>query len=792
VGREGDAASIAVREGASVRRVITVTGTVQGVGFRPYVHGLACRLGLTGFVLNRTGEVIIEAEGPPASLEAFVAEIGRRPPPLARIDEVRCEGRAVVGDRSFRIEQSESAPHGDVALPPDVATCDDCLRELFDPGDRRYRYPFLNCTHCGPRLTIIRGAPYDRERTAMAGFALCAACRAEYDDPADRRFHAQPVACPACGPRVSLLDACGEAISGDPIAVAATMLARGEILAIKGLGGYHLACDATNEGAVSALRARKHRDAKPFALMAESAAEASRWSEIADDERSALQSPARPIVLLRRLGDRAAAGPAPAIAPSVAPGDTATLGFMLAYTPLHHLLLRELRARAGGWAGPLVMTSGNRADEPIAFDDGDALERLRGIADGFLTHDRPIETRCDDSVVRFAGGPVLLRRSRGYAPLPLRLPAQVATPTLAVGGDLKAAFAVASAGRAVVSHHLGDLAHHAAYQAFERAVAHYERVYGVTPERIVHDLHPDYASTRYAIERASGGGLELLAVQHHHAHMASCMAEHGLTGRALGVCFDGAGLGVDGTLWGGEFLLGDYAAVSRVAHLRPVRMPGGDAASREPWRMAVSHLLAAGLDPALSPVATRIGAHAVGAIRAMIERGFNAPLTSSIGRLFDAVASLAGVCDRMSFEGQAAMRLESLAAPCHGAGYGFVLSPEDGSIDAGPLIREVAEDAARGVGAGVIARRFHTAVVDMVAAACGRVRDRTGVDVVVLSGGVFSNAILARETSDRLRGDGFRAYRHAALPPNDGGLALGQMAIAAATPREEAVLHPCA
>jgi len=797
VGRSADA-SIAVpdclRERASARRAITVSGTVQGVGFRPYVHGLASRFGLTGFVLNRTGEVIIEAEGPAASLDAFVAEIGRRPPPLARIDEVRCEPRALVGDRSFRIEPSESGresgPKRDVVLPPDVATCDDCLRELFDPADRRYRYPFLNCTHCGPRLTIIRGAPYDRERTVMAEFVLCGACRAEYDDPADRRFHAQPIACPACGPRVSLLDAGGEAVAGDPIAIAAAWLARGDVLAVKGLGGYHLACDATNEAAVAALRARKHRDAKPFALMVESTAQAARWCEISDEERAALESPARPIVLLARLDERAAATGAPAIAPSVAPAETATLGLMLAYTPLHHLLLRELRG--GGWAGALVMTSGNGADEPIAFEDRDALERLRGIADGFLTHDRAIETRCDDSVVRFAAGPVLLRRSRGYAPLPLRLPAQVSMPTLAVGGDLKAAFAVASAGRAVVSHHLGDLAHYAAYRAFERAIAHYERVYGVTPERIVHDLHPDYASTRYAFDRASGGRLELLAVQHHHAHMASCMAEHGLTGRALGVCFDGAGLGVDGTLWGGEFLLGDCAAVSRVAHLRPVRMPGGDAASREPWRMAVSHLVAAGLDPALSPVAMRVGASAVGAACAMIDRGFNAPFTSSIGRLFDAVASLVGVCDRMSFEGQAAMRLESLAAARRDGGYGFAFSPENGSIDAAPLIRAVAEDAARGVGADVIARRFHTAVVDMVAAACRRVRDRAGVDVVVLSGGVFSNAILAGETVARLRDEGFRAYRNEALPPNDGGLALGQMAIAAVTPRKEAAVQPCA
>jgi hydrogenase maturation protein HypF len=769
------------------RRAIVVTGAVQGVGFRPYVYALACRFGLTGFVLNRTGQVVIEAEGAPALLDEFVTELARQPPRLAWIDQVRCESRDVAGDRSFRIEASERGSGAEVVLPPDVATCDDCLRELFDPTDRRHRYPFLNCTSCGPRLTIIQGVPYDRARTAMSGFTLCHACRAEYEDPLDRRFHAQPIACPACGPRASLLDGRGAVVAcDDPLATAAQALARGAIVAMKGLGGYHLACDAANEDAVAALRRRKHRDAKPFALMVEGSADAVWWCDVASDERAALESPARPIVLLRQ---RAMEPGARAIARSVAPEQSGTLGVMLAYTPLHHLLLRDVGAAQAGGRAVLVMTSGNRADEPIAFEDHDALERLRGIADYFVTHDRRIETRCDDSVERFAGGRsagrVLLRRSRGYAPLPMRLPQPVSVPTLAVGGDLKAAFAIAATAGAVVSHHLGDLAHHAAYEAFERAVAHYERVYGVTPERIAHDLHPDYATTRYALERATRGGVTLLAVQHHHAHMASCMAERGLTGRAIGVCFDGAGLGSDGTLWGGEFLLGDYVAASRVAHLRPVRMPGGDAAAREPWRMAVSHLAASGLDPSASPLAARVGAAAVATAVAMIERGFNAPFTSSIGRLFDAVASIAGVCDRMSFEGQAAMRLESLAAGSNVAErYSFGLSRDDAGIDAGPVVAAVHRDAARGIGAHVIARKFHTAIVDMVAAVCGRIRDRTGVDVVVLSGGVFSNAILASEVVARLRGERFDAHRHAALPPNDGGLALGQLAIAAATPPE--------
>lgn len=769
-------------EGDRVRSVpkrvaITVSGAVQGVGFRPFVHGLATRLGLRGFVKNRSGDVFIEVEGDATALERFEDEVARHPPPLARVDDFRRTSCPPANreERDFRIEKSDEEAGRGVVLPPDLATCDACLGELFDPRDRRHRYPFLNCTNCGPRLTIVTGVPYDRERTVMAPFRLCASCRAERDDPTDRRFHAQPIACPACGPALRLLDGEGRAMDGvDPIGAVIDRLDRGAIVGIKGLGGYHLACDAENEAAVTELRRRKRREEKPFAVMIRDVASAEAVCEVSLEERAALESPARPIVILRRRS-----GASSRIASAVSPDDPTSLGVMLPYTPIHHLLLRE------GSFGALVMTSGNRSDEPIAYLDGEVVDQLRGIADSYLTHDRPIEMRCDDSVVRFVsppGGPLPLRRSRGYAPLPVRLPAEIDRPTLAVGGDLKSTFALADAGQAVLSHHLGDLAHYTGYRAYTAAVDHYERIYRIAPRRIVHDLHPDYASTRYAIDRARRSGLELLAVQHHHAHMASCMLEHRLEGPVIGVCFDGAGLGLDGTLWGGEFLVGGYREASRVAHFRQVRMPGGDVAAREPWRMAVAHMMSAGEDPARSDVAGRVGAEYVGTALAMLKRPFNAPLTSSVGRLFDAVASLTGVCDRASFEGQAAMRLEALAtgvAPRDR--YAFDVDDAGAHIDPAPVIRAIVDDVRKGTPAATVSRDFHSALARVVAATCRSIRDRLGVNDVVLGGGVFSNAILTAEVGARLDAGGFLVYRHRTVPPNDGGLSLGQMAIAAAT-----------
>ncbi len=762
------------------RRAIAVSGIVQGVGFRPFVHRLASRFGLHGFVQNQTEGVLIEVEGETPALDRFLAELTNRPPPLAQIDELSFAPRLPRGDPSFRIEASSTAATHSLFPSSDVAACDDCLAELFNPADRRFHYPFLNCVNCGPRLTIMRGVPYDRERTTMASFVMCEACRAEYEDPGNRRFHAQPIACPSCGPRLRAWAADGLPIACDqPLAEAARLLRAGKIIALKGLGGYHLACMAADDRAVAELRRRKHRDEKPFALMVADLAGARRIAAVSPDEAVVLASPARPIVLLRRRADAR-------IAAAVAPRSP-NLGVMLAYTPLHHLLLRAIDSM------PLVMTSGNRSDEPIAYEDSDALTRLAGIADLFLTHDRPIQIRCDDSVTRVVGDcESPLRRSRGYAPQPLGLPVACRRPVLALGGQSKVTFGLGRDRHAFLSHHIGDLDHYAAYQAYALAITHYERLFAIQPELIAHDQHPDYASTRYAREHACS--VPLLPVQHHHAHLASCMAEHGLDEPVIGVIFDGTGFGTDGAVWGGEFLAGDYLACRRAAHLRYVCMPGGEQAIREPWRMAAAQLADAGRDPTL--VGDDISAPALAATRRQIERRFNAPLTSSVGRLFDAVAAIVGVRHRVSFDGQAAIELESLATDAVPAGrYSFeiVTVPEGDPpataliVDTRPIVSEVAAQARR-VDAAVIARRFHSTLVEIVAQVCGRLADQTGLAAVVLSGGVFQNALLSGETAARLARDGFRVYQHRRVPAGDGGLCLGQLAVAAAWQRSGSIV----
>ena len=762
------------------RRAIEVRGIVQGVGFRPFVYGLATRHRLAGFVRNEAGRVVIEVEGEPPVLDQFLAELADHPPPLALVEHLSWACQTPRGDSTFQIEESTAGASGAVFVSPDVATCADCLAELFDPGDRRFRYPFLNCTNCGPRLTIVTGAPYDRARTTMAGFVMCAACRAEYENPTNRRFHAQPTACPECGPHLRLLDAGGQPIpTADPLARFATALLDGKIGALKGLGGYHLACDARNPAAVAELRRRKHRDEKPFAVMVPDLPGAARWCHIEQAEEELLRSPRAPIVLLRK---HAVQPTAPAesggITDAVAPGNP-DLGVMLPYTPLHHLLVRAV----GGI--PLVMTSGNRSNEPIAFE-GDAPDQLAGIADLFLTHDRPIRVRCDDSVTRVVDGVELpLRRSRGYAPRPIALPFDCPRPVLAVGAQLKATFALAHGRQVFLSHHLGDLDHFRAFRAFERDVGLFEDLLAIRPEWLVHDLHPDYASTGYVRDRASRSRTALLAVQHHHAHLASCMAENGLTGPVIGVTFDGTGYGTDGSVWGGEFLIGDYSRFRRAGHLRSVALPGGEQAIREPWRMALAHLTDAGDSRSLAgvhPTEERV-------VRMMLDRRLNAPPTSSAGRLFDAIASIAGVRQRVTYEGQAAIELEWLAAETHpDAVYPFELASKPAGdspgtvlvVDTRPLIRAVARDAGGGVDARVIARRFHSTLVEVIAAVCIHVRAESGLDRVALSGGVFLNALLTHEVSTRLARDGFRVFRHRLVPPNDGGLSLGQVAIAAA------------
>lgn len=745
-------------------RHLLVEGVVQGVGFRPFVHALATRRRLAGWVRNTAGGVEIEVEGEMDDLDGFVDELILRPPPLACIDRIRAEERTPFGHRGFVIQDSRDGD-GFQPVPPDVATCPACLAEVRDPGDRRFGYPFTNCTHCGPRFTIIRALPYDRPSTTMAGFTMCGPCRREYQDPGDRRFHAEPNACPTCGPHLALLDAQGAPLGGDPLTGARRRLRAGAIVAIRGIGGFHLACDATSEPAVRRLRERKGRQTKPLAVMVPDLAAAERLCRLGDGDRRLLLSPARPIVLLP-------ARPAAPIAPSVAPG-LGQLGVMLPYSPLHHLLF------AGAGSPPvLVLTSGNRSEEPIAIEVTDALVRLRGIADAFLVHDRPIEARCDDSVVRAVDGEELpIRRSRGLAPVPLRLPFEV-RPLLACGAELKNTVCVARGVHAFLSPHVGDLENYETYVALRGMVARLTALFRVRPEAIVHDLHPGYLSTRFA--REQDPRLPRVAVQHHHAHVAACMAEHGLGGRLIGVAFDGAGHGSDGAVWGGEFLVADYAGFRRAAHLAYVPLAGGDLAARQPFRMALAHLRHAGLpwDPALPAVAAASERERAVVAR-QLEGGLNAPPTSSVGRLFDAVASLVGLRHRAAYEAQAAMELEGAATVEPDMTYPFALG--DGVpavLDPAPIVRAIVGDAAAGVPVELVAARFHATLARAVAETCGAIRAATGLGRVVLTGGVFQNVTLLRATRRAVEAAGFEVFRHRLVPPNDGGLALGQIAVA--------------
>jgi len=771
-----DGVAARARAGIVARR-LHVTGVVQGVGFRPFVYGLATRLDLSGWVRNTSAGVDIVVEGTPAALEAFQTALREEAPPLARIDALETQEAPPNGYTAFEIRHSEARPGDFQPISPDVATCDDCLAEIFDPADRRYRYAFTNCTNCGPRFTIIQDIPYDRPSTTMAPFKMCPACQAEYDDPLDRRFHAQPNACPVCGPQLALFPSPTNPLElpdGDPVAATRALLVGGAIVAIKGLGGFHLACDATNAQAVARLRERKGRPAKPFALMAPDVAAVEALCHLDEAERATLTGRERPIVLLRqRAGSPVAA--------NVAPG-LDELGVMLPYTPLHHLLLES----EGGFPPALVMTSGNFSEEPIATARLEAFDRLAPLADAFLMHNRAIRTRCDDSVVRVVEGNLApLRRSRGYAPDSLSLPFD-APPMLAVGPELKNTFCLARGQQAFVSQHIGDLKNYEAYRAFEDGVKHLADLFRVEPEVIAYDLHPAYLSTRYAQQRADAEGLTAIGVQHHHAHVAACMAEHGLPldSQVIGVSFDGTGYGTDDAIWGGEFLLAGYAGFERAAHLDYVPLPGGDAAIERPYRAALSYLRHAGLewDEPLPPVAAA-DAEERAVVARMLERGFNAPLTSSMGRLFDAVASLAGVAQEVSYEAQAAIWLEARAGD--GAAvepYPFAIrrEGETWTLDPAPLVRAVVGDVRAGLPAALIGARFHEGVGQLVLDVCGILRDKSGLRAVALSGGVFQNVTLLRRARELLEADGFTVYTHRVVPANDGGVALGQVAVAAA------------
>jgi hydrogenase maturation protein HypF len=753
---------------------IRVEGIVQGVGFRPFVHSLAGRLGLSGWVGNDAHGVVIEAEGDAETLARLVDSLGAEAPPLAVVERVSVREVDPQGEDTFRIAASRAGGGRSALVSPDVATCADCLAEIADPAARRYRYPFTNCTNCGPRFTITTTVPYDRPNTTMAAFPMCPHCAAEYEDPADRRFHAQPICCPACGPQLALIDGEGTPCPAeDPLAEAAARVRAGEVVAIKGLGGYHLAVLAGDEAAVAGLRRRKHRDDKPFAVMVADVAGAREWSDVGVEEEALLESPSRPVVLLER---RDGAG----IAPSVAPGNR-RLGVMLPYTGLHHLL-------AAAIGEPFVLTSGNLSDEPIVHEDDDARRRLAEIADVFLVHDRPIHSRVDDSVTRvFRGREIVLRRSRGYAPRPVALPWDFPRPVLACGAELKHTFCLAKGHHAFVSHHIGDLENYETWQSFTTGVEHFGRLFDIRPEIVAHDLHPEYLSTKYALElEEAAGHLTLTGVQHHHAHVASCLADNAETGPVIGVAFDGLGWGTDGTVWGGEILVADLAGFERVGHLETVAMPGGAAAIREPWRMA-----AAWLDAIYGP---DVPEHLALARRhedrwrdvcQVARSGMSSPATSSAGRLFDAVSALCGIRDVIRYEGQAAVELEQRAEP--GETGAYLLPVEAGPmlrLGAGELIRAVVDDLGQGAPAGVVAARFHRGLAAGVVSACRAVRAERGLGTVACSGGVFQNALLLGLVVDGLEADGFRVLLHSRVPPNDGGISLGQAACAGARDRQ--------
>jgi hydrogenase maturation protein HypF len=804
------------------RYAVAVRGVVQGVGFRPFAYRLASEEQLAGFIGNDTDGVTIEIEGPSASLESFLTRLRSETPPLARIDSIAVHDIAAIGETGFRIVASEVLGRVSTGIPADAATCSDCLRELLSPADRRYRYPFLNCTNCGPRYTITRRIPYDRPQTSMARFKMCPACQAEYDDPANRRFHAQPNACWDCGPLLMLVDAEGRSISSalkghdfsraenaqnpmgalapegsfftdspDPVEQTICLLLNGQILAIKGIGGFHLSVDATNEPAVQRLRQRKHRYGRPLAVMVRDLAAARTLCDITEAEEKLLTTPARPIVLVRRRD------PSP-IALSVAPG-IPWLGIFLPYAPFHHLLFADPRIHA------LVMTSANLSEEPIAIDNDEARARLGAIADAFLMHNREILQRCDDSVTAIVdNAPQLIRRARGFVPLAVPLPLD-SPPLLAVGGHLKNVFALARGRFAYQSQHLGDLENLTGLNFFRESLDHLMRTFEIEPETVVHDMHPGYLSTEWAKQWASERNLRLIAVQHHHAHVAACMAEHALEGPVIGLSLDGTGYGTDGRIWGGEVLISRLEGFERFAHLEYVPMPGGDAAVREPWRMALGHLHHAGFDIESSEILNLLGAKQSKArvLRRMIERNVNTPLTSSCGRLFDAVAAVVMQRTTVDYEAQAAIELEGLAvnepygnseAPSNSEassnfdapGYELGLiggnwpAREPAKISASPLWNALIRDLRANVPKPRIAAKFHAAIASAFIRAAVHARTATGIQQVALSGGCMHNHRLASLLRTGLEAEGFKVYQHRNVSPGDGGLSYGQAAVAAA------------
>jgi hydrogenase maturation protein HypF len=762
----------AEQDSETCRRRILVRGIVQGVGFRPFVHNLARSLDLRGFVRNSASGVVIEAEGRGAAVDRLVDSIRGHAPPLAQVDEISVCELPPEQTRAFTIETSAREESTLGLVSPDVALCEDCRGELHDPADRRYGYPFINCTHCGPRYSIIEALPYDRPSTTMRLFPMCASCQAEYDDAADRRFHAQPNACADCGPGLALIASENEAPAFDAhkarevVASVRGLLAAGAVVAMRSVGGFHLSCDAASEPAVARLRTMKRRSEKPFAVMVRDLATAERLCIAGAADRALLESVERPVVIMEQRWDAA-------IAAGVAPGNR-TLGVMLPYTPLHELLFADAPFDC------LVMTSGNRSEEPIVTANGEAIRQFAGVADALLLHDRDIHMRVDDSVVRtFESRTRILRRSRGFAPRPIDLGSPVAE-ILACGAELKNTLCLTRDHHAIVSQHIGDLSNYESLQFFEETLANLKRLFRIEPRVVAHDLHPLYASTRYACALP---GVELVGVQHHHAHIASCMADNDIRGRVIGVAMDGTGYGTDGAIWGSEFLVADFSGFERRAHLRYVPLVGGDAAVRQPWRSALSYIRDCEAGGAARSLALfgAVSPHHVRVVETMLERGLNTIPASSCGRLFDAVASIIGVRHEITFEAQAAIDLEMLAAEWGDEveAYPFVIVPGDPlQIDVRPMIGEIVDNALRGIAKARIASRFHTTIAALTDDVCRRIRERDGLDRVCLSGGTFQNVVLLERTAHALRRSGFELFLHSRVPPNDGGISLGQAVIA--------------
>lgn len=755
------------REPISLKK-IHVTGVVQGVGFRPFVYQLAHEHSLAGWVCNTSAGVDIEVEGPTPALIQFLADLKAQAPPLAHVESITATDSPPDGYRQFEIRRSVTQEGEYQLISPDIATCQDCLRELLDPQDRRYRYPFTNCTNCGPRFTIIEDIPYDRPKTTMRDFTMCPDCQAEYDNPLDRRFHAQPNACPVCGPHLSLLGEDGTAVGvEDVISAAVQLLTEGRILAIKGLGGFHLACDATNEEAVRRLRQRKRRPAKPMAVMVATMEKITAHCLVSREEEELLSSLQCPILLLPWKDDST-------ICRLVAPGNR-YLGVMLPYTPLHHVLLREI-------GRPLIMTSGNVSEEPITVENDEALARLRGIADCFLVHNREIYARYDDSVwMVVEGRSQPLRRSRGYAPFPIRLSFK-AQQILACGTELKNTFCATKDEYAFLSQHIGDMGNMETLEHFQASIELYKRLFRLEPEIVAYDMHPDYLATKYAL--GSGESVQLVPVQHHHAHIVSCMVDNGVEGEVIGVALDGTGYGTDGAIWGGEFLVADYQSFRRVGHLQYVPLPGGEAAIHKPYRMAIGHLYSLlgeeGLSAAL-PFLGETDKLEVHIIKQQIDQEINSPLTSSCGRLFDAVSALLGFHGRATYEAQAVIRLEMIAADQDdGTSYPFSIVERNGirAVQLADIWQGILDDLLGQVPAPAIALRLHNTMAQISLDMCRVAASETGLDRVALSGGCFQNRLLFTKTVAALREDGFEVLTHSRVPCNDGGVSLGQAIIA--------------